>query len=116
MCWLGDKGRQACPQKRKKAIKVWNVCEIKQAGWNMQKLKGRQSLGINNRRGVEHDVTKDVRQGHTRTTLTRHTKVKSKSLNATYGHMEMAQGTSTMAGGVELRKRQSGELLRPETH
>ena len=82
----------------------------------MQKLKGRQSLGINNRRGVEHDVTKDVRQGHTRTTLTRHTKVKSKSLNATYGHMEMAQSTSTMAGGVELQKRQSGELVKLETH
>ena len=119
MCWLGDKGRQACPQKKKKPSKsglFGKSNRLENAKVERPAKSG--SLGMNNKIGLEHDMTNkaEMRQGHTRTTLTRHTNVKLKSLNATYGRMEMTQGTSTMAGGVELQKRQSGELVKLETH
>ena len=64
MCWLGDKGRQACPQKRKKAIKVWNVWEIKQAGWNMQNKVERPAKSGNeqqNRIRTRRDERREAR-------------------------------------------------------
>ena len=79
MCWLGDKGRQACPQKKKKPSKsglFGKSNRLENAKVERPAKSG--SLGMNNKIGLEHDMTNkaEMRQGHTRTTLTRHTNVK----------------------------------------